>query len=29
MNPAGLAGRYLANSLQLPIVIYHRKKLTH
>jgi hypothetical protein len=28
MNPAGLAGRYLANPLQLAIVICHCKELT-
>jgi hypothetical protein len=28
MNPAGLAGRYLAHPLPLPIVICHRKELT-
>jgi hypothetical protein len=28
MNPAGLAGRYVANPLSLPIVICHRKELT-
>jgi hypothetical protein len=27
MNSAGLAGRYLAHPLQLPIVIGHRKEL--
>jgi hypothetical protein len=27
MNPAGLAGRYLAKPLHLPIVICHRKEL--
>jgi hypothetical protein len=28
MNPAGLTGRYLANPLQWPIAIGHRKELT-
>jgi hypothetical protein len=28
MNPGGFAGRSLANPLQLPIVICHRKELT-